>query len=70
MDHYGDNEDGWIGFFIGFILTLTICCFVWRAHDSELKKEAVSKNCAEWVVDEYGHTTFKFKDYTDKKEGL
>ena len=57
----------WIGLVIGFILNFTILGLVWRIYDSEFKREAVAKNCAEYAVDEYGRTTFKFKDYTDKK---
>lgn len=55
------------GLLIGIILTLTLSSIVFSFLDLELKREAVTKNCAEWVVNEYGRTTFKFKDYTDKK---
>jgi len=55
------------GLLIGIILTLTLSSLVWSFFDLELKREAVVKNCAEWVVNEYGRTTFKFKDYADKK---
>lgn len=58
-------------FFVGLLLGILLTCFissgVWTGLNLELKREAVAKNCAEWVVDEYGKTTFKFKDHTDKK---
>ena len=58
------------GILIGAILTFGFIGLAWHIHNSEFKREAVSKNCAEYIVDEYGRTTFQFKDYTDKKEGL
>lgn len=59
-----------LGLIIGVLLTIGTIGIAWRIEKSEFQREAVSKNCAEWVVDEYGHTTFNFKDHTDKKEDL
>lgn len=52
---------------IGVILTIGTIGIAWRTEKSEFQREAVSKNCAEYVVDEYGGTTFQFKDHTDRK---
>lgn len=56
-----------IGFISGIILTFTFFSLSWHYNDLDFKREAIVKNCAEWVVDEYGRTTFNFKDHTDKK---
>lgn len=70
MTQYKDDIDVWMffgGLFIGILLTFSVSSIVWSCLNLELKREAVAKNCAEWVVSEYGRTTFKFKDYADKK---
>lgn len=69
-----DSDDAWSSSLLGFIFGVGLTCVFfsvfWRASDLDFKREAIVKNCAEWVVDEYGHTTFNFKDHTDKKEDL
>lgn len=65
------SEHGFsIGFILGGCLGILISYFILTIPYRQLKIEAVKTGHAEYVVDEYGHTTFKFKDHTDKKEGL
>lgn len=59
-----------IGIIIGFIETFAFCYKVNKQNINDLKLQAIKSGHAEYVVDEFGLTTFQFKDYTDKKEDL
>lgn len=73
---YKTNEDGafelglGLGFILGGCFAILISSFIFTIPYKELKIEAVKTGHAEYAVDEYGHTTFNFKDHTDKKEDL
>ena len=59
-----------IGIIIGFIETFTFCYKVNNQNINDFKSQAIKSGHAEYTVDEFGLTTFQFKDYTDKKEDL
>lgn len=58
------------GFLAGAILASATFFIVTGIKNESLRVEAIKTGHAEYVVNEYGKTTFKFKDCADKKEGL
>lgn len=59
-----------LGFLTGAILGSVVFIILAGIKNESLRVEAIKTGHAEYVVDEYGRTTFKFKDCADKKEGL
>ena len=63
-----NNEDemfivgGCIGFLAGAALGFMIAFILAGAKNEYLRVEAIKTGHAEYVVNEYGRTTFKFKD--------
>lgn len=73
MSKYEDEMFGLgasLGFLTGAILGSVVFISLAGIKNESLRVEAIKTGHAEYVVDEYGNTTFKFKDCADKKEGL
>ena len=51
-----------LGFALGSVLGFITGCSVAGAKTESLRVEAIRTGHAEYSVDEYGQTTFKFKD--------
>lgn len=55
------SESAPISFFFIIVALFGTICYVLHEKDT-LKKEAVERGCAEWVVDSSGNTEWKWKE--------
>ena len=51
-----------VGFIVAIVLGFVACISLAEAKNKSLRAEAIRTGHAEYVVDERGKTTFKFKD--------
>lgn len=58
----GMSESTTMKFLNAIALLSLICNYVQAYQRDECKKEAVQRGYAEYVVDEYGETTWKWKE--------